>query len=170
MYWADSGIGMINSANTDGSSLESIITTDNPTFNRPQSVYLDERGGKVYYAISFSGEQIARANLDGSDVEILVEDGIESPEDIFVINREPSSTNSVSSEFAKVYPNPFTDNLTFLTDRIIDSIELYDSNGKMIFVSSSKSNAYNLSHLIEGVYFCLIRSGKEEQYIKLVKL
>ena len=73
MYWANGGDqgssnGSLARANTDGSSVEQILTgRDNPT-----GIALDVDGGHVYWA-ERGTEEILRAQLDGSNEEMLVD-------------------------------------------------------------------------------------------------
>ena len=77
VYWSDRGdVGdqrvnpKIMRANLDGSSLETIVSTD---LMSPVGIALDTANGKVYFTDRYANN-IKRANLDGSDVEIVIRD------------------------------------------------------------------------------------------------
>ena len=63
-------------ANIDGSGIETIV--DRKDAGRVMAIALDAHAGKVYW-VSYQPNAIQRANLDGSDVEILVSDGVGTP-------------------------------------------------------------------------------------------
>jgi DNA-binding beta-propeller fold protein YncE len=95
LYWTDMGAGAalerskeINNgkivrSNLDGSDIENIVPVGHTS--TPKQLALDVEGGKVYW--SDRGDvgdrsvnpRIMRANLDGSDVEILVAEDLISP-------------------------------------------------------------------------------------------
>ena len=70
MYWTDSGSpGSLRRANLDGSEIEGVV-------RRIGNVYgtaLDSENEKVYWATNFT--RIERANLDGTDLESLIDEG-----------------------------------------------------------------------------------------------
>jgi len=77
VYWSDRGdVGdqnvnpKIMRANLDGSSVETIVSTD---LMSPVGIAVDTAKGKVYFTDRFANN-IKRANLDGSDVEVVVRD------------------------------------------------------------------------------------------------
>jgi hypothetical protein len=72
LYFGNYGTGEILRANLDGSDPETIITD---VFT-PVAIALDLDAGKIYWAdsnTSFVSNHIARANLDGSEREVLYE-------------------------------------------------------------------------------------------------
>jgi len=77
VYWSDRGdLGdqrvnpKIMRANLDGSSVETIVSTD---LMSAVGIALDTANGKVYFTDRYANN-IKRANLDGSDVEVVVRD------------------------------------------------------------------------------------------------
>jgi sugar lactone lactonase YvrE len=77
VYWSDRGdVGDQNvnpkvmRSNLDGSSLETIVSSD---LMSPVGIALDTPNGKVYFTDRYAND-IKRANLDGSDVEVVVRD------------------------------------------------------------------------------------------------
>jgi hypothetical protein len=95
LYWPDAPTHRIQSANIDGSGLHDVLTgLDNPT-----TVDLDLSHGKIYWTSSGGQQanQILRANLDGSDVEIIVS-GVGFPWGIAVVP-EPSTLGFAGLSF-----------------------------------------------------------------------
>jgi DNA-binding beta-propeller fold protein YncE len=75
VYWSDRGdVGdksvnpKIMRSNLDGSSLETIVSSD---LMSPVGIALDTANGKVYFTDRYAND-IKRANLDGGDVEVIV--------------------------------------------------------------------------------------------------
>lgn len=77
IYWSDRGdVGdqkvnpKIMRSNLDGSSVETIVSSD---LMSPVGIALDTPNGKLYFTDRYAND-IKRANLDGSDVEVVVRD------------------------------------------------------------------------------------------------
>lgn len=65
IYWTDIELGLVQSANADGSGVNTLLTG----LDAPNGIAVDGAGGKIYWTeVGF----IRRANLDGSEVEDLV--------------------------------------------------------------------------------------------------
>jgi hypothetical protein len=77
IYWTDMGVpnlndGSIERADLDGQN-RTIIVPEGDTFT-PKQLYLDKKNGKLYWS-DREGMRIMRSNLDGSNIETLVETG-----------------------------------------------------------------------------------------------
>ena len=75
IYWTNMGIphlndGCIERANLDGGNRETIVPAGG-TFT-PKQLHLDKENGKLYWS-DREGMRVMRANLDGSQVETLVD-------------------------------------------------------------------------------------------------
>ena len=71
IYWGDGGTSKIQRANPDGSDIETIVTGV-----RAYHLALDTVGGKIYWiSARFDQNNIGRANLDGSNAEVIVSEG-----------------------------------------------------------------------------------------------
>ncbi|MBW2540044.1 MAG: hypothetical protein JRE27_10620 [Deltaproteobacteria bacterium] len=86
VYWSDRGdVGdknvnpKIMRSNLDGTSVETIVSTD---VISPVGIALDKPNGKVYFTDRYANN-IKRANLNGSDVEVVVKD-TEYPVDLLI--------------------------------------------------------------------------------------
>ncbi len=89
IYWTDLGTGKIQRSNLNGSGMEDLVATGAIA---PVRIALDLLAGKLYWTeASLADFMISRANLDGSNVEVLVE-GLTSPSGLTVVPvPEPSS-------------------------------------------------------------------------------
>lgn len=77
IYWTNMGVpslndGWIERANLDGSNPVTIVPPGRT--HTPKQLILDKRAGKLYWA-DREGMRVMRANLDGSEVETLVQTG-----------------------------------------------------------------------------------------------
>ncbi len=81
------------------------------------------------------------------------------------------ATSEISNISAKVYPNPVTDFLNIEGKNTIESVEIYDINGKLVKKVSVKSDnvSVKLSDLTPGTYFAKINDHKSNQSIKFIK-
>jgi sugar lactone lactonase YvrE len=82
MYWADGLAYDIERANLDGAGRQRLVATQNSTGDYVEDVALDLAAGKLYWTdfggIGKNRGRIGRANLDGSDPQILLQ-GLSSP-------------------------------------------------------------------------------------------
>lgn len=81
------------------------------------------------------------------------------------------ATSEVSKITAKIYPNPASDFLTIEGKNTIESVEIYDMNGKLLKTVSAKSETVSvkLSDLAPGTYFAKVNDHKADQKIKFIK-
>ena len=73
LYWTTiaGGVPTIQRANLDASGVEVLVSTATTDLNAPWDIELDVAAGKMYWVDS-GRFRLRRANLDGSDVELLV--------------------------------------------------------------------------------------------------
>ncbi len=72
------------------------------------------------------------------------------------------NNNKINSGI-KVYPNPVNENLNFVSENKINSIEIFDLTGKSITLQTeinNKSIRINVSNLRQGIYFYKIIDNK----------
>lgn len=83
----------------------------------------------------------------------------------------PLATSEVTKSVAKIYPNPVSDVLNIEGKNTIESVQIYDANGKLIKTVSPKENnaSVNLSDLVPGAYTANVKNSKENQTIKFIK-
>ncbi len=81
------------------------------------------------------------------------------------------STNEVHTSKSNVYPNPFTNQIQIETEKPIQNLKLFESNGRLIYSESSISELnLNLNRLNQGVYILRITYGDHsKESIKLIK-
>ncbi len=76
MYWTNWGKHKIQRANIDGSNIEHF------GWGAVSSIALDVTGNKLYWTTRSTSSSIRHANLDGSNVEILITQGLDAPNGI----------------------------------------------------------------------------------------
>ena len=77
IYWTNMGIpnlndGSIERADIDGKNRKTIVAQGNT--HTPKQIILDKKGGKLYWC-DREGMRVMRCNLDGSQLETLIEAG-----------------------------------------------------------------------------------------------
>jgi DNA-binding beta-propeller fold protein YncE len=77
IYWTNMGVpnlndGSIECADLDGKNRRMIVPQGNT--HTPKQIILDKKGGKLYWC-DREGMRVMRANLDGSQIETLIEAG-----------------------------------------------------------------------------------------------
>lgn len=70
----------------------------------------------------------------------------------------------------KLYPNPSSDNVVYITtkDNLYKEITVYDVFGKVVLVDRITHNTLNISRLVPGVYVMQITENKKTMTRKLV--
>lgn len=71
----------------------------------------------------------------------------------------------------RYYPNPVSNVLTLNNTSDIDSVEMYNITGQLVFQKdiNSPEAQINVSQLTTGVYFLTVHSGNEAKKIKVIK-
>ena len=67
-----------------------------------------------------------------------------------------------------VFPNPATDNVTIESDLDINSIEISDVNGRLIYNTGLNGNSINLSGLQNGLYLIRITAADGSTFTKKI--
>jgi Low-density lipoprotein receptor repeat class B len=77
IYWTDMGVPNLNDGSIERADLNGqnrrMIIPEGSTFT-PKQLYLDKKNGKLYWS-DREGMQVMRSNLDGSNIETLVQTG-----------------------------------------------------------------------------------------------
>ncbi|MEM6966830.1 MAG: T9SS type A sorting domain-containing protein [Bacteroidota bacterium] len=171
IFYSDIFNQKISIADIDGSNVEVVITTDNPNFNLPSGIYLDEDNQKLYYSIDFSGESIWRANYDGTDAEVLI-DGLDEGNGVAVVDvMLMTATSGVRNERAsvRIFPNPTSRYLGLEIEGMQNNITLtiLSLEGKLILerdLSNETLQTINIGSLASGLYFLRLRDEIGSSY------
>lgn len=93
-----------------------------------------------------------------------------NPKEVDLKNNNCSQTLRVEDNFTSfsIYPNPTKDFITISTASTNFISKLFDSNGKLIFNSSSPK--ISLIHLQSGIYFLRIFDNEKMVVKKIIKL
>lgn len=91
---------------------------------------------------------------------------------IGVLNsNQPTSTQDLSADIIKAYPNPVDDKFYIEIKPGIYSYVLYDISGRMISNGNfNKSAQIDVTNIVSGTYFLKIYGTNSSSYIKLYKL
>ena len=79
------------------------------------------------------------------------------------------SENSITKNYAKLYPNPTTGLVTFESSETINKINVLDIRGKIVNSYTPIDNSLNVSHLVNGIYFIQLVGDQNLITKKLVK-
>jgi Leucine-rich repeat (LRR) protein len=82
------------------------------------------------------------------------------------------SKNDFNKELIiQIYPNPVQNELTIKAKSLIDSIQLYDAQGRIIFAKSSTQvrDVIDMSNYGSGIYFITISTSEGRQTQKIIK-
>ncbi|MEZ5172397.1 MAG: T9SS type A sorting domain-containing protein [Bacteroidia bacterium] len=142
---------------------EGITLTASPEFEGTIQWFLDGE------AISGANEQTLEVNQDGNySVVYSYEFGCEA-EAVSEIVFISTAINKINLNNISFYPNPASD-IIFLNDaKSIESVEIYDSSGRIIFIQNNPVDHINVEQLCPGMYYLkLICRGQINQTGKLI--
>jgi beta-glucanase (GH16 family) len=78
------------------------------------------------------------------------------------------STDEFDGNSFRMYPNPSSDTVFIDSKTTIDSIEIYNTIGKLVVSKEKPENTIDVSNLAAGVYIMRVYSGKNSAVKKLV--
>ncbi|MFA5555862.1 MAG: S8 family serine peptidase [Flavobacteriaceae bacterium] len=114
-----------------------------------EKVQINDASGVYQIVISHKGT----LTNDAQDFSLIVTGAEE-------INLSTSNNQSIAGNI-KIYPNPTSDFLYFISSESnisVDKVEIYDTIGKRVFASELNNNSIDISNLTPGVYMVKIYS------------
>ena len=148
IYVVTDGTGCANSAESIKLSTDNGVTWSSGLFNLPQAFYAS-------LGVTVDGCVFTYAPFEDKLYRLC--DG-------------PLEVNENSLDMVGVFPNPTTDQLTFM-NATIASFEIYDSKGSVVLKNTNlNSNTMDVASLTPGIYFLKIHTDKNQiQNIRFVK-
>ena len=119
------------------------------------TTYTTDEFGKLAVSLDKAGDYLFVSGMDASK--------------LFVESTTGIKTNFSNGLSCKVYPNPFTDNLRIESLLPIQSIEITDLQGRIVYSEAFSQSEINLNHLSSGFYILKVKSGKQVFQQKLIK-
>ncbi|OFY97596.1 MAG: hypothetical protein A2309_14650 [Bacteroidetes bacterium RIFOXYB2_FULL_35_7] len=87
------------------------------------------------------------------------------------IDNTTSLKNNKNDFLFKIFPNPASGHINFISDKVPDRIIIYDMMGRVVFLSREKivSGRINTECFSKGIYLMKVRTGESEQKYKFEK-
>ncbi|WP_445457141.1 DUF7619 domain-containing protein [Flavobacterium sp. HNIBRBA15423] len=137
-----------------------------------QSIYLDTGGhGNILLKMK------TKDNLLSSDI-------VTNKADIYFDYNEPVATNLANTTFqilsnlivtfddsVRIYPNPSSNLLNVKANSTIESVEIYDVQGRVVMAKmvNDKDTFVTISDFLNGIYFLKVKTEKGEKVEKIIK-
>lgn len=164
-YWELNG-GYLNPNNIN---LLEVEATGNESYDQPRPIswYKEYMGGRSFYTA------LGHNTSDYTDDENFirhVEEGIK-----YVIGNTLSFEGVEGQPELIVYPNPVKDRVTINTDRPIESIEVFDTQGRTIANYKPGNSVVLVNHELNstawspGIYFVKVQGQEMEETVKVLK-
>lgn len=112
--------------------------------------------GKALFSASQSGEYLISSGIDAA--KLVVES---------VTGNKPLLVNSLQ---CTIYPNPFTESIKIECLLRIESVEVFNVEGQMVFLQSNPMSEIELKTLHPGIYILRVKSGSQVFQQKIVKI
>lgn len=188
VYWVDTSNDDIMRAELDTGDAERFITeTDDPS-----GLAIDLEGDKIYWTSNFfmtgEGGAISQANLDGTEIESIMDIGATRGPvavgtfDIPTSAERPASTTPTAVKLNNNYPNPFNPQTIIryeLPEAMSVSLQVYNFLGQKIktLLSAEMQSAgnqevvFDAENLPSGTYFYRLETenGSYTRKMTLVK-
>ncbi|PXV69236.1 putative secreted protein (Por secretion system target) [Dysgonomonas alginatilytica] len=71
--------------------------------------------------------------------------------------------------FVSIYPNPVSDNLYLNSDKAVSEVQIYSTNGKMVFKQANVGSFINVGHLASGTYVLKLQIEGKIYTHKMIK-
>jgi len=175
IYWSDDQAHRIYSSNFLGTDQR--IIYEGGAEEHPFSLFLDKVENKLYWA-DYGLDIIQRANPDGSEVEVVIGQGLDDPSGIVVVHQPFQSISEEDPSFTvhsnlAIFPNPSNGAITlFLSqDYYEDAVfSVFDLNGRLVRERPMSSNPMdiNLDDLPEGNYLFQVKGLQKIYTGKLI--
>lgn len=169
LYWTDYGDGTIKRSDMDGQNVETIVNTGSVT-RKPNAIFVDQPNQKLYFTIEGSGDKVQRSNFDGTQLEDVVTENIQSPHDVAVISSPIINQVEapIKPAFCKVSPNPFKDEFILESTIPVHFVQMYNLTGQVVYSRELSpedvSHRIIVSHLSAGMYTLVanLKNGKRD--------
>jgi len=89
-------------------------------------------------------------------------------DNVKIQNLENLAVNDISQKSLKIYPNPVSDILKIDSQEKIESISIFDAQGKQVLTSTSASQL-NMERFSAGIYLIKIKTKEREFTEKIIK-
>ena len=119
------------------------------------TTYTTDEFGKLAVTIEKAGDYLFVSGLDASK--------------LFVESTTSNGTNFSNGLSCKVYPNPFSNYLRIECFSAVQSVEVVDLQGKIVYSEPNSQAKIDLSYLPSGLYILKVKSGKQVFQQKLIK-
>ncbi|MBW8333088.1 MAG: T9SS type A sorting domain-containing protein [Prolixibacteraceae bacterium] len=119
------------------------------------TTYTTDEFGKLALTIDKAGDYLFVSGIDASKLFVDSATGIKG--------------NLANGLSCKVYPNPFTNWLRIECLTPINSVEIVDFHGRIVYSEGFSQASIDLSHLPAGFYILKVKSGSQVFQQKLIK-
>ena len=111
--------------------------------------------GKATFSAEKSGDYLITSGIDES-----------------IVVAESTTVNAQLMKMplkCKIYPNPFSETIRIDCDSRIESIQIFNVEGRLVYHQSNPSAELNLSAIPQGIYILRLISGAKLFIQKIVK-
>jgi len=139
-----------------------LITTDNGTtwqelknWDNPNMTISNERNSITLDVSAYKGNNVKFAFYTSDGATFVAAANYRIFVDNFKVQlKQKMAVSDINKTTFQVYPNPTADKVSVKTDKVIKSLELYDSTGKKL--QSTTSKEMDLSKNLKGIYLIKI--------------
>ncbi|GGG54623.1 hypothetical protein GCM10010976_26940 [Bizionia arctica] len=120
-------------------------------------------------------ESLTLGDTFSNDAEIYFDYNapIITNDELTTVAENLSIEESILQTVVKIYPNPVSGNLTIDSKHILETISIFDVNGRqlqtLVLCGNTNKSKVNLSRFSKGVYFVKIRTEAGIQTSKIIK-
>lgn len=173
IYWSNQGnnVSEIMRANLNGSNIENLVTD----LGRTYGIALDTDEEKIYWT-DWGGsfpKLIKKANLDGTNVETVIELNSHSPYALSLVSDLVISSDETVFRYdldVDIYPNPSQGQLNIKGDKIkFSAVKIVNNIGQIVLEQAWNEAVIDISGLTRGMYFVVVETGDGVVVRKVVR-
>jgi len=142
---------------------DAVITLDGQTNDAGDYLFTGVEPGTYTYSIIADNFHPAEGEctLENEDVLLTV-----------TLENDETSIGEEPEKLLQVFPNPARNHVTIASESLIDKVEIFDMNGRIIkrIKPNAKQPDVDVSDLTPGIYFMQISTQHEQSMIKLQRL
>lgn len=159
-------ITVLNSGNIDGEYTVAPSTVEWLTLSGNTSATLAP-GGSETFDVIFTADETMENTTYTTEIKISTSNNDITIPCTLIVNVSGIGGYSIKTF---VFPNPANDQVTVKSTEMINSIQIFNNMGQMVYASTVNGNEITIptTNLNAGIYFLKVNTAKSSQNVKLI--
>jgi hypothetical protein len=154
-YLCQMGVDRIVAVNSSEVIANQTIQVEQQNLANSKVTLTSDEFGKATFSAKQSGEYLISSGIDTA--KLMVES---------VTGNKPLLTNSLK---CSVYPNPFAESIKIECSSSLESVQIFNVEGQLLFIQTDSTPEIDLKMLRSGIYMLRVISGNQVFQQKIIK-